>query len=127
MWGRESPGGALERNRGIISRTAMADTHILEHSGESGLDHANRLLWRGASGVRVTSMDPSLLRAIAGNRVLWYLSHSEKLHCVQITLGFSFFLPFFFSLGLNLLFFCEKRKSVRVSSFVCFLVFFCPR
>ena len=55
----------------VCRRTAVTDTQLLEHSEESGLDHENRLLWRGAWRVRVTSMHPSLLSSIAGNRVRW--------------------------------------------------------
>ena len=34
------------QNSNACHQTAMADTQILEHSGGSGLDHENCLLWR---------------------------------------------------------------------------------
>ena len=105
----------------VCHRTAMADTQLLEHSGGSGLDHDNRLLWR-VPRVCELCLSVVVVVSIAGNHVLWRLSPSGKLDRIKnrsaSCLFFGFFFVFFFSVGLNLLF-CA-RKSLFV-----YFVFFC--
>ena len=102
----------------VCHRTVMADTQILEHSGGSGLlAHENRLLRRVPFVHELCLPTVVIESAIAGNHVPWRLSHSEKMHRAQIRLGFFEVFRFFsscllFSLELNLLFCCEKRKAV---------------
>ena len=56
--------------------------------------------------------------------MLWWLSHSERLHPVKIRLGF--FFPFrFFLVRTQPAVFCEKKESVRFITFFAF-VFFSP-
>ena len=63
---------------------------------------------------------------MAGNHVLWRLSHSKKMHRVKIRLGFLFLFRFFFrsffSLGLNLQFFAKNESLFVLFRF--FFVFF---
>ena len=73
---------------------------------------------KGASRVRVVSYPLWLLSAIAGNHVLWRLSHSGQLHREKNDPAPFFFSGFFsLSLGLHLLFFCEKAKVFSFGSF----------
>ena len=52
----------------VCHRTPIADTQLLEHSGGSGVDHGDRLLWRVPRLCELCLQPPSLSSAIAGNQ-----------------------------------------------------------
>ena len=114
------------RHSNVCHRTVMADTQVLEHSVESGLDNKNRLLWRVTHVCELCLSTVAVKRYRRESRAAAVESFRKLVPRNKSTLLLLYvsfcFLFFFLVWTIIPAVCCDKRTSVRFVSFS--LVFF---